>query len=72
MKRERHGTDEVIRKLREAEAMEAAGASPAEVVRKLAVSEPVAAGCCAGAGSSEGWATSRSSGSRSSRTRTVA
>jgi transposase-like protein len=39
MKRKRHGTDEVIRKLREAEAMEAAGAARAEVVRKLEVSE---------------------------------
>jgi transposase-like protein len=39
MKRKRHGTDEVIRKLREAEAMEAAGAARAEVLRKLEVSE---------------------------------
>jgi len=39
MKRKRHGTDEVIRKLREAEAMEASGASRAEVLRKLEVSE---------------------------------
>jgi len=39
MKRKRHGTDEVIRKLREAEAMEAAGASRAEVLQKLEVSE---------------------------------
>lgn len=39
MKRKRHGTDEVIRKLREAEAMEAAGASRAEVLQKLGVSE---------------------------------
>lgn len=39
MKRKRHGTDEVIRKLREAEAMEAAGASRAEVLQKLGISE---------------------------------
>lgn len=39
MKRKRHGTGEVIRKLREAEAMEAAGASRAEILRKLEVSE---------------------------------
>lgn len=39
MKRKRHGTDEVIRKLREAEAMEAAGASRAEVLQRLGVSE---------------------------------
>lgn len=39
MKRKRHGTDEVIRKLREAEALEAAGGSRAEVLRKLEVSE---------------------------------
>jgi len=39
MKRKRHGTDEVIRKLREAEAMEAAGTSRAEVLQKLEVSE---------------------------------
>jgi len=39
MKRKRHGTDEVIRKLREAEALEAAGSSRAEVLQKLEVSE---------------------------------
>jgi putative transposase len=39
MKRKRHGTDEVIRKLREAEAMEAAGACRAEVLQRLGVSE---------------------------------
>jgi len=39
MKRKRHGTDEVIRKLREAEAMEASGASRGEVLRKLEISE---------------------------------
>jgi transposase-like protein len=39
MKRKRHGTDEVIRKLREAEAMEAAGQSRAAICQKLEVSE---------------------------------
>ena len=39
MKRKRHTTDEVIRTLREAETMEAAGASRSEVLQKLAVSE---------------------------------
>ena len=39
MKRKRHGTDEIIRKLREAEAMEASGASRAEILRRLEVSE---------------------------------
>jgi transposase-like protein len=38
MKRKRHGTDEIIRKLREAEAMEASGTSAAEVCQKLEVS----------------------------------
>lgn len=38
MKRKRHGTDEIIRKLREAEALEAAGSSVAEVCQKLEVS----------------------------------
>jgi len=39
MKRKRHSTNEVIRKLREAEAMEASGSSRAEVLQKLGVSE---------------------------------
>lgn len=39
MKRKRHTTDEVIRKLREAEALEAQGLSRAEVVQRLSVSE---------------------------------
>lgn len=39
MKRKRHTTDEVIRKLREAETMEAQGLSRAEVLQRLAVSE---------------------------------
>ncbi len=39
MKRKRHTTDEVIRKLREAETMEAQGLSRAEVLQKLSVSE---------------------------------
>lgn len=39
MKRKRHTTDEVIRKLREAEQIESAGASRSEVLQKLAVSE---------------------------------
>jgi transposase-like protein len=39
MKRKRHGTDEIVRKLREAEALEAVGASRAEVLQKLEVSE---------------------------------
>ena len=38
MKRKRHSTEEIIRKLREAEAMEASGASAAEVCQKLEVS----------------------------------
>lgn len=38
MKRKRHSTDEIIRKLREAEAMEASGTSVAEVCQKLEVS----------------------------------
>jgi len=39
MKRKRHTTDEVIRKLREAETLEAQGVSRAEVLQRLAVSE---------------------------------
>jgi putative transposase len=39
MKRKRHGTDEVIRKLREAEALEAQGQSVAQVCQRLEVSE---------------------------------
>ena len=39
MKRKRHTTDEVIRKLREAETLEAAGASRSEVLQKLSISE---------------------------------
>lgn len=38
MKRKRHSSDEIIRKLREAEAMEASGTGAAEVCQKLAVS----------------------------------
>jgi transposase-like protein len=38
MKRKRHGTEEIIRKLREAEALEAGGASAGEVCQKLEVS----------------------------------
>lgn len=43
MKRKRHSTDEIIRKLREAEAMEASGANVAEVCQKLEVSAPTLA-----------------------------
>lgn len=39
MKRKRHGTDEVIRKLREAEALEAQGQTLAQVCQKLEISE---------------------------------
>lgn len=39
MKRKRHTTDEIIRKLREAETQLAAGARIADVCKKLAVSE---------------------------------
>jgi transposase-like protein len=38
MKRKRHSTDEIIRKLREAEGMETSGTSVAEVCQKLEVS----------------------------------
>ena len=38
MKRKRHTTDEIVRKLREAEGMEASGAGVAEVCQKLEVS----------------------------------
>jgi putative transposase len=38
MKRKRHGTEEIIRKLREAEQLEAAGQSPAQVCQKLEIS----------------------------------
>ncbi len=39
MKRKRHGPEEIIRKLREAEALEAAGQTPGQVCQKLEVSE---------------------------------
>lgn len=39
MKRKRHSTDEVIRKLRDAEAMEGSGCSRGEILQKLEVSE---------------------------------
>ncbi len=39
MKRKRHTTDEVIRKLREAETLEAQGVTRAEILQRLAVSE---------------------------------
>lgn len=39
MKRKRHGTDEVIRKLREAEAMEASGQTVGAICQKLEISE---------------------------------
>ena len=39
MKRKRHKPDEVIRKLREAQAMEAQGASRAEILQRLGVSD---------------------------------
>jgi putative transposase len=38
MKRKRHGTDEIIRKLREAEQLEATGQSAAQVCQKLEIS----------------------------------
>lgn len=37
MKRKRHGPEEIIRKLREAEALEAAGRTAAQVCQKLAI-----------------------------------
>lgn len=67
MKRKRHVTDEVIRKLREAEALEASGASRAEVLRKLEVSEQT---LLRWRKQFRGWGTSRSRGSRPSRRRT--
>ena len=39
MKRKRHGTDEIIRKLREAETLEAQGQSVGQVCQKLEISE---------------------------------
>jgi putative transposase len=39
MKRKRHGTDEVIRKVREAEAMESSGQTVGAICQKLEVSE---------------------------------
>lgn len=39
MKRKRHGTDEVIRKLREAEALEGQGLTAGQVCQKLEISE---------------------------------
>lgn len=39
MKRKRHTTEEIIRKLREAESMEASGSGRAEIAQKLGVSE---------------------------------
>jgi putative transposase len=39
MKRKKHGPEEVIRKLREAEAMEAAGQTVGQVCQKLEISE---------------------------------
>lgn len=38
MKRKRHGTEEIVRKLREAEQLEAGGQSLAQVCQKLEVS----------------------------------
>jgi putative transposase len=43
MHRNRHSTDEIIRKFREAEAMEASGTRAAEVCQKLEVSAPTPA-----------------------------
>ena len=39
MKRKRHTTEEIVRKLREAEQMSAAGQTPAQVCQHLAISE---------------------------------
>jgi transposase-like protein len=39
MKRKRHSSEQIIRKLREAEAMEASGQTVAQVCQKLEVSE---------------------------------
>ncbi len=39
MKRKRHGTDEIIRKLREAEVLSGQGQTTAQVCQKLEVSE---------------------------------
>ena len=38
MKRKRHGTEEIIRKLREAEELESSGQSPGQVCQKLEIS----------------------------------
>ena len=43
MKRKRHSTDEIIRKLREAEALEAQGQGVAQVCQRLEISERVLA-----------------------------
>ena len=45
MKRKRHGTDEIIRKLREAEQLEASGQTPAQVCQKLEVSAATLVAC---------------------------
>lgn len=39
MKRKRHGQEEIIRKLREGEALEASGQTPGQVCQKLEISE---------------------------------
>lgn len=39
MKRKRHGQEAIIRKLREGEALEASGQTPAQVCQKLEISE---------------------------------
>jgi transposase-like protein len=39
MKRKRHGTDEIIRKLREAESMEGSGQTIGQVCQRLEISE---------------------------------
>jgi putative transposase len=39
MKRKRHGTDEIIRKLREAEGLEAQGQTVGQVCQRLEISE---------------------------------
>jgi transposase-like protein len=39
MKRKRHGQEEIIRKLREGEALEASGQTPAQVCQKLEISQ---------------------------------
>lgn len=45
MKRTRHSAEQIVSKLREADAMLAAGRSVAQIVDALGVSEPTSARC---------------------------